>query len=208
MASVAALHATQLDEIDPEEIGQSSPVDLPAARAAAEALLRALGADLDSESLRETPRRVAAAYAELLSPRPFVATTFDNDEGYEGLVVVSHIPFTSLCEHHLLPFTGEATVGYLPGKRLIGLSKLAHVVAYFARRLQVQERMTMQIARWLDDELGPEGVGVVVVAEHSCMTMRGAQARGSQTSTSALLGALRDDPSARAEFMSSASSVH
>jgi GTP cyclohydrolase IA len=208
VASVAALHATPLDEVDPEEVGQSSLVDLPAARAAAEALLRALGADLDSESLRETPRRVAAAYAELLSPRPFIATTFDNDEGYDGLVVVSHIPFTSLCEHHLLPFTGEATVGYLPGKRLIGLSKLAHVVTCFARRLQVQERMTMQIARWIDDELGPEGVGVVVVAEHSCMTMRGAQARGSQTSTSALLGALRDDPSARAEFMNSASSAH
>ncbi len=203
--TLAALHTAEPDEIDSAEQSEDqSPVDLAAAQVAARALLRAIGADPDRDELRDTPRRVAAAYAELLSPRPFVATTFPNDEQYEGLVVVSHIPFTSLCEHHLLPFTGEATVGYLPGTRLLGLSKLAHVVAYFARRLQVQERMTMQIARWLDDELGPLGVGVVVVAEHSCMTMRGAQARGAHTTTSALLGVLRDDPSARAEFMASA----
>lgn len=204
--SVAALHATADVDTDATDV-DASPVDLPAARAAAEALLRALGADMTAESLRDTPRRVAAAYAELLSPQPFAPTTFANDEGYDGLVVVSHIRFTSLCEHHLLPFTGEATVGYLPGKRLIGLSKLAHVVGYFARRLQVQERMTMQIARWLDDELGPAGVGVVVVAEHSCMTMRGVQAMGATTTTSSLLGVLREDPAARAEFMAAASSA-
>jgi GTP cyclohydrolase IA len=205
--SVAALHATEPDAADNSPGAGSGVVDLPAATVAAAALLRALGADPDSEALRDTPRRVAAAYAELLSLRPFVATTFDNDEDYDGLVVVSHIPFTSLCEHHLLPFTGEATVGYLPGKRLVGLSKLAHVVAYFTRRLQVQERMTMQIARWLDDELAPEGVGVLVLAEHSCMTMRGVQARGAMTSTSALLGRLRTDPLARAEFMDAAVSA-
>jgi len=203
--TVAALHPADPDEVDSTEESEGwSPVDLPAAQAAARALLHAIGADPDREELRDTPRRVAAAYAELLSPRPFVATAFPNDERYEGLVVVSQIAFTSLCEHHLLPFTGEATVGYLPGDRLLGLSKLAHVVAYFARRLQVQERMTMQIARWLEDELSPLGVGVVVVAEHSCMTMRGAQARGARTTTSALLGVLRDDPSARAEFMAAA----
>jgi GTP cyclohydrolase IA len=205
--SVAALHAPQPDEADNVPGADPAFVDLPAARVAAAALLRALGADPDSEALRDTPRRVASAYAELLSPRPFVATTFDNDEDYDGLVVVSHIPFTSLCEHHLLPFTGTATVGYLPGKRLVGLSKLAHVVAYFARRLQVQERMTMQIARWLDDELAPDGVGVLVLAEHSCMTMRGVQAKGAMTSTSALLGRLRSDPLARAEFMDAAVSA-
>jgi GTP cyclohydrolase IA len=199
--TVSALHASQPEAV--EELRRPVPgvVDVPAAEAAAAALLRALGADPEAGSLQDTPRRVAAAYAELLSPRPFVATTFDNDEQYDGLVVVTQIPFTSICEHHLLPFTGEAAVGYLPGSRLIGLSKLAHVVGYFARRLQVQERMTMQIARWLDDELGPEGVGVVVVAEHSCMTMRGVQAKGAKTSTSALLGVLRADPAARAEFM-------
>jgi GTP cyclohydrolase IA len=203
--SVASLvHSSDLEEVLDDANLEGSAVDLPAAQIAVKELLRALGADADSESLRETPRRVAAAYAELLTPRPFVATTFDNDEEYDGLVVVSHIPFTSLCEHHLLPFSGEAAVGYLPGKRLIGLSKLAHVVGYFARRLQVQERMTMQIARWLDDELSPAGVGVVVVAEHSCMTMRGVQSRGASTSTSALLGVLRDDPAARAEFMNAA----
>lgn len=203
--TVSALHAADAEPLDDAPEADWSPVDLPAAQAAARALLRALGADPDEESLRETPRRVAAAFSELLSPRPFAPTTFANDEGYDGLVVVTHIPFTSLCEHHLLPFTGEATVAYLPGKRLLGLSKLAHVVAYFARRLQVQERMTMQIARWLEDELGPEGVGVVVTAEHSCMTMRGVQAKGAKTTTSTLLGAVRDDPSVRAEFMAAAS---
>jgi GTP cyclohydrolase I len=176
-------------------------VDLDAAQDAVRAFLRAIGADLDSESLEETPRRVADAYAELLTPRPFQATTFANDEGYDELIVARSIPFHSLCMHHLLPFHGVAHVGYLPGERIIGLSKLARVVELFARDLQIQERMTMQIARWLEDELEPRGVGVVLEAEHLCMTLRGVQKRGTKTATSALRGLVRDDPRTRQEFL-------
>ena len=154
-------------------------IDLEAAEAAAAALIRALGMDLDSPSIAKTPRRVAHAFAELLTPREFTLTTFPNDEQYDELVLSKNIAFTSLCEHHLLPFTGTASVGYLPGPRILGLSKLARVVEMFARRPQVQERMTKQIASWLDTELGPRGVGVVIEAEHTCMTLRGVQARGS-----------------------------
>src|ERR1043165_346586 len=135
--------------------------------------LDALGVDLTDESLQDTPRRVAAAFSELLTPLPFEPTTFPNDEGYDELVVARSIPFHSLCEHHLLPFTGVAHVAYLPGERIVGLSKLARVVELYARRLQVQERMTTQIADWLEVELEPQGVGVVVEAEHLCMTVRG-----------------------------------
>ncbi len=176
-------------------------VDRPAAEAAARDLLEALGVDLDTESTRETPRRMVAGYAELLTPTEFNATTFPNDEGYDELVVARGIPFHSLCEHHLLPFIGVAHVGYLPGERIIGLSKLARVVDLFARRLQVQERMTTQIARWLERELGPKGVGVVLEAEHTCMSLRGVQKTGSTTVTSALHGLVRDDPRTRAEFL-------
>jgi GTP cyclohydrolase I len=124
-------------------------VDRRAAERAARGLLAALGADLTREGLRDTPRRMAAAYAELLTPQPFEPTTFPNDEGYDELVVARSIPFQSLCEHHLLPFFGVAHVGYLPGERILGLSKLARVVDLFARDLQVQERLTTQVARWL-----------------------------------------------------------
>jgi GTP cyclohydrolase I len=137
----------------------------------------------------------------MFAPRPFELTTFPNDEGYDELVLARGIPFTSICEHHLLPFTGIAAVGYLPDHRIIGLSKLARVVELFARRPQVQERMTKQIAGWLDSHLRPRGVGVVLHAEHSCMTMRGVEARGSTTVTSTLLGILRTDPRTRAEFV-------
>jgi GTP cyclohydrolase IA len=119
------------------------------AEEAAAEFLAALGVDLDDESLRETPRRMVAMYEELLSPAPFEATTFPNDGGYDELVVARDIPFHSLCEHHLLPFTGVAHVGYLPGERIVGLSKLARVVDHFARALQVQERLTTQVAGWL-----------------------------------------------------------
>jgi GTP cyclohydrolase I len=147
-----------------------------------------------------TPRRVAAAYAELLTPREFSLTTFPNDEGYDELVLARDIPLQSLCQHHLLPFTGVAHVGYLPGARILGLSKLARVVEMFARRLQVQERLTKQVADWLQDHLEPKGVGVVIEAEHLCMSMRGVQARGCRTVTSALHGLLREDARSRAEF--------
>jgi GTP cyclohydrolase IA len=177
-------------------------VDVEAAAAAVEDLMRALGMDVDDPSLRRTPARVANAYAEMLAPREFGLTTFPNEERYDELVVARDIPFTSICEHHLLPFTGTASVGYLPGNRILGLSKLARVVELFARRPQVQERLTKQVANWLDDHLNPRGVGVVMSAEHSCMTLRGVRAQGSSTVTSAMLGALRDDSRTRAEFLS------
>ncbi len=179
----------------------SHPMDLAAAEDAARDLLLALGADLGDESLRDTPRRMASMYGELLTPAPFTATTFPNDGGYDELVVATQIPFHSLCEHHLLPFTGVAHVAYLPGERIVGLSKLARVVDLFARGLQVQERLPTQVARWLDEHLAPKGVGVVLEAEHLCMSLRGVQKPGARTVTSALYGALRDDPRTRAEFL-------
>jgi len=191
--SIAALHAVPTDP---------SFVDLEAAEAAAADLLQALGADTTSESLEDTPRRIAAMYAELLSPMPFDATTFPNDGGYDELVVAREIQFHSLCEHHLLPFTGVAHVAYLPGERILGLSKLARVVDYFARSLQVQERLTTQVAGWLQRELEPKGVGVVIEAEHMCMSLRGVQKPGAKTVTSALHGLVRDDARTRQEFLS------
>jgi len=182
--------------------GTIGSVDLPAAERAAADLMKALGMDTDDPDLARTPERVAHAYADLLTPREFTMTTFPNTEGYDELVVVSSIAFTSLCEHHLLPFTGTASVGYLPGQRILGLSKLARVVELFARRPQVQERMTKQIAEWLDGHLAPRGTGVVVTAEHSCMTLRGARATGSVTTTSAHTGLIRTDQRTRSEFLS------
>ncbi|WP_205648254.1 GTP cyclohydrolase I FolE [Actinomadura rubteroloni] len=176
-------------------------LDLAAAEQAAAQFLAALGVDASAEGLRDTPRRMAHAYAELFGPRPFDLTTFPNDEGYDELIVVRAIPLRSVCEHHLLPFVGVAHVGYLPGDRIVGLSKLARVVEHFARRPQVQERLTKQVADWLHAHLRAQGVGVVVEADHSCMTLRGAQTPGTRTITSALVGTLRDDARTRAEFL-------
>lgn len=175
-------------------------VDLAAAETAAAQFLTALGVSLESESLQGTPGRMARAYAELFRPRPFDLTTFPNDEGYDELVLARAIPVRSVCEHHLLPFVGVAHVGYLPADRILGLSKLARVVENFACRPQVQERLTMQIANWLTEQLHPKGVGVVIEAEHICMTLRGVQATGSSTVTSSLLGTLRADARSRQEF--------
>ena len=177
-------------------------VDLARAERAAAELLRALGAEIDSEHLRDTPRRVAKAYAELLTPSPFNATTFPNDEGYDELILVRDIPFQSLCAHHLLPFHGTAHLAYLPADRLVGLSKLGRVVDLFARELQVQERLTTQIADWLEANLEPRGVGVIVEAEHLCMSLRGVQKPGSLTVTSALRGLVKEDARTRQEFLS------
>jgi len=152
--------------------------------------------------LAHTPARVAASYAELLGPREFDLTTFPNDEGYDELVVARDIAFASLCEHHLLPFVGVAHVAYMPGDRILGLSKLARVVELFARRLQVQERLTKQVATWLQDNVQPKGVGVVLEAEHMCMSIRGVRATGAKTVTSALYGSIRNDPRTRQEFLS------
>ncbi len=177
-------------------------VDVAAASEAVRDLLFALGRDPDSEHLADTPDRVARAYAELLSPEPFELTTFPNDEGYDELIVARDIPFHSLCEHHLMPFQGVAHVGYVPADRILGLSKLARVVELFARDLQVQERLTKQIAEWLQEQVAPRGVGVVLEADHQCMTLRGVRATGSRTVTSALHGLIRDDARTRHEFMS------
>jgi GTP cyclohydrolase I len=175
-------------------------IDVPAAERAVTDLLRALGRDPESPHLADTPRRVADAFAELLTPPPFDLTTFANDEGYNELVLATGIPVQSLCEHHLLPFTGVAHIGYLPGERILGLSKLARVLDLFARDLQVQERLTQQVANWLQDNLNPRGVGVVIEAEHLCMSLRGVRARGARTTTSALHGVLREDARTRHEF--------
>ncbi|TYB39604.1 GTP cyclohydrolase I FolE [Micromonospora sp. AP08] len=174
--------------------------DPAAAEQAAADFLAALGVDLSADGLADTPGRMARAYAELLTPREFQLTTFANDEGYDELVLARAIPIRSVCEHHLLPFVGVAHVGYLPGERILGLSKLARVVELFAHGPQVQERLTKQIADWLTGQLRPRGVGVVIEAEHLCMTLRGVQAVGSSTITSTLLGTLRDDHRSRAEF--------
>ncbi|HEY7595840.1 MAG TPA: GTP cyclohydrolase I FolE [Actinophytocola sp.] len=175
-------------------------VDHAAAERAVADLLRALGKDPTSEHLADTPARVARSFAELLSPREFQLTTFPNDEGYDEMVVARSIPVQSLCEHHLLPFHGVAHVGYLPGERILGLSKLARVVELFARDLQVQERLTKQVADWLQEHLAPKGVGVVIEAEHMCMALRGVRAPGAVTVTSAVHGLLREDRGSRQEF--------
>ena len=185
----------QLRLVDP-----SPAVDLPRAERAVADLLAALGQDPFSAHLADTPRRVAASYAELLTPPSFTPTTFPNDEGYDELVLARAIPFASLCQHHLLPFVGVAHVGYLPAERILGLSKLARVVELFARRLQLQERLTTQVADWLQAQLAPKGVGVVLEAEHQCMTIRGVHAAGARTVTSALHGLLRSDQRLRQEF--------
>lgn len=178
--------------------------DLQAAEHAGALFLRALGVEPDDAAMPDlalTPRRFAAAYAELLSPRPFDFTTFDNAEGYDELVLVREIPVQSVSEHHLLPFVGVAHVGYLPAARIVGLSKLPRLVEHYACRLQTQERLTVQIADALHAQLNPRGVGVVVEASHSCMTLRGARAGASNTITSALRGVLRE-PASRSEFLS------
>ncbi len=175
-------------------------IDHDAAIRAVSDLLIALGRDPSTEHLVETPRRVAETFAELLTPEPFDLTTFPNDEGYDELVLVRDIPFRSLCEHHLLPFHGIAHVGYLPADRILGLSKLARVVDRFAADLQTQERLTLLIAGWIDQHLRPKGVGVVIEADHMCMSLRGVRASGARTLTSVMHGLLRDDARSRQEF--------
>ena len=174
--------------------------DREAAARAVSDLLVALGRDPADVHLADTPRRVGDAYIELLSPPPFNLTTFPNDEGYDELVLARGIPFQSLCQHHLLPFHGVAHLGYVPDARILGLSKLARVVELFARDLQVQERLTRQIADWLYENLAAKAVGVVIEADHLCMSLRGVRAAGSRTVTSALHGLLRDDARSRQEF--------
>jgi GTP cyclohydrolase IA len=192
---------TQELTLDDPRIATAGPVaDLAAAERAAADFLTALGVDFDGDGLRETPGRMARAYAELFDPRPLKLTTFPNIEGYDELVLARGIPFRTVCEHHLLPFSGVAHVGYLPGERILGLSKLARLVEHFAARPQTQERLTKQVADCLFERLHPRGAGVVLEADHSCMTLRGVRAIGATTITSALLGSLRADQRSRTEF--------
>jgi GTP cyclohydrolase I len=197
----SAAQETRLARWRPRVSHPQEEVDLGAAERAAADLLAALGLPIDTDAMAETPRRMAHAYAEMLRAPAFDLTTFDNTEEYDELVLVEDIPVHSLCEHHMLPFTGVAHVGYLPGERILGLSKFARIVDFFARRAQTQERLTKQVAEHLQSQLSPRGVGVVIEAEHTCMSLRGAKAEGTRTVTSALFGQLRDDPATRAEFL-------
>ena len=176
-------------------------IDTEAAVQAAADLLVALGLPLGKTGMEETPRRMAMAYAEMLTVPDFDQTTFRNDEDYDELVLVEDIPVQSLCEHHMLPFTGVAHIGYLPGQRILGLSKFARLVEFYSRRPQTQERLTKQIADHLHHHLEARGTGVVIEASHSCMSLRGARAVGARTVTSTLYGDLRDNPALRGEFL-------
>lgn len=176
------------------------------AEAAVRTLIEWAGDDPTREGLLETPARVARSYRELfggyeIDPRDYLARTFEEVGGYDELIVLSDIPVVSFCEHHMLPFTGRAHVGYLPTDRVVGISKLARVVSGFSRRLQIQEKLSAEIAAAIQDILNPQGVGVVIEAEHSCMTMRGVNTPGSRLTTSRLLGVIRDDPRTREEFL-------
>jgi GTP cyclohydrolase I len=191
LADELDVDADAVDSTPHLHVVPDTEIDLAKAERAVADLLDALGVDRATDGLASTPARVARAYGELLT----------NDEGYDELVVARAIPFSSLCEHHLLPFTGLAHVGYLPDARLLGLSKLARVVDHFSRRLQVQERLTAQVANFIATTLQPKGVGVVIEAEHLCMSLRGVRSSGTRTVTSALKGLVRDDPRTRAEFL-------
>ncbi|GAA1022124.1 hypothetical protein Aple_064760 [Acrocarpospora pleiomorpha] len=187
---------------NPGDLVAGSPrLNIAQAELAAAALLAALGVPADSEVARRTPARMVAGLAELLTCPPWEFTTFPNREYQHELVLVRDVPFTSMCAHHLLPFSGVAQVGVLPGERIAGLSKLARAVEVFAARMQVQEELGQQIAAYLDQQLQCRGVGVVLVAEHLCMTRRGVRAAGAAAITIATRGQLRDDLAARAEFL-------
>ena len=182
------------------------PVSAHEAEAAVRTLIRWAGDDPDREGLLDTPGRVTRSYKELfagyeIEPRQYLERTFEEVGGYDQMVVLKDIRFVSFCEHHMLPVVGKAHVAYLPTDRVVGISKLARVVRGFARRLQIQEKMTSEIAEAIQTVLKPHGVGVVIEAEHSCMTLRGVNAPGASLSTSHLIGVVRDDPRTREEFM-------
>ncbi len=176
------------------------------AEEAVRTLLRWAGDDPGREGLLGTPERVARAYEEFfagyqIDPTEYLARTFEEIEGYDEMIVLRDIRFESHCEHHLAPIVGKAHVGYLPASRVVGISKLARVVDVYARRLQLQEKMTAQIAKAIDDVLQPRGVGVIIDSEHHCMTTRGVHKPGTSMVTSRMLGAFREDPQLRREFL-------
>src|SRR5215213_4174130 len=194
------------DSVDPEpRYLNEAPVDLARIERAVREILISVGEDPSREGLLKTPNRVARSYAELMSglrvdPRAHLKTVFH--ERYDEVVLLRDIEFHSLCEHHLLPFTGRAHVAYLPGGKVVGLSKLARLVEGYARRPQVQERLTTQIADALMEELSPVGAACVIEAVHTCMTIRGAKKHGSTMVTSALRGIFKENPASRAEILS------
>lgn len=176
------------------------------AEAAVRTLLAWAGDDPAREGLVETPKRVAKAFDEFFSgyrqdPEEFLRRTFEETEGYDEMVLVRNITLHSHCEHHMVPFIGRAHVAYLPDRRIVGLSKLARVVDLYSRRLQVQERLTVQIADAIDSVLKPRGVAVVIEAKHQCMSLRGVRKPCADTVTSRMIGAFREDPSTRREFL-------
>lgn len=176
------------------------------AEEAVRTLLRWAGEDPDREGLLETPKRVVEAYSDWYSgyaidPRAYLRRTFEEMGGYDEMVVLRDIEFESHCEHHMAPIIGRAHVGYLPTTKVVGISKLARVVDVFARRFQVQEKMTAEIARCINDVLQPRGVGVVIEAAHECMTTRGVHKRGVSMITSKMLGSFRTDARTRSEFL-------
>ena len=183
------------------------------AEAAVRVLIEWAGDDPDREGLLETPKRVAKSYKELFAgyaedPRAYLEKTFEEVGGYDELIVLQDIRVVSFCEHHMLPFLGRAHVGYLPKNRVVGISKLARVVNSFARRMQIQEKLTAEIAEAIQEVLDPHGVGVMIESEHSCMTMRGVNTPGSNLVTSRLMGVIRDDPRTREEFLKLARQGH
>ncbi|HEY5105993.1 MAG TPA: GTP cyclohydrolase I FolE [Caulobacteraceae bacterium] len=176
------------------------------AEAAVRTLIRWAGDDPDREGLIETPGRVVRSYRELFAgydanPQDYLERTFEEVGGYDELIVLRDIRVVSFCEHHMLPVLGRAHVGYLPTDRVVGISKLARVVHGFARRLQIQEKLTADIAKAIEKVLKPKGVGVVIEAEHSCMTLRGVNTPGASLTTSHLTGVIRDDARTREEFL-------
>ena len=185
---------------------KKSPVSKAEAEAAVRTLLSWAGEDPKREGLLETPKRVAEAYRDWFSgyaidPRDYLQRTFEEMAGYDEMIVLRDIEFESHCEHHMAPIIGKAHVGYLPTSKVVGISKLARVVDVFARRFQVQEKMTAEIARCIDEVLQPRGVGVVIEAAHECMTTRGVHKRGVSMITSKMLGAFREDARTRSEFL-------
>jgi GTP cyclohydrolase IA len=186
------------------ETGLPHKVDLPRIERAVREILLAIGENPEREGLRKTPARVGRSYAELISglyedPRRYLRTVFH--ERYDEVVLLRNIEFNSLCEHHLLPFTGRVHVAYLPDGKVVGLSKLARMVDGYARRPQVQERLTTQIADALWEELNPQGAACVIEAIHTCMTVRGVRRPGSTMVTSALRGVFKDNPASRSEIL-------
>jgi len=201
MKNIASVHGTK---------PVSSPRTRPSQAEIEDAfrlIFRWIGADPDRDGLRETPSRLFRAYKEYFSgyeqdPELILKKTFEEMDGYDEMVVLRGIPFESHCEHHVAPIIGRAWVAYVPERRVVGISKLARVVETYAKRLQIQERLTAQVAHTIEKVLKPQGVGVVIKAEHHCMSSRGVHVHGTDLVTSRMLGCFRDNPMTRQEFLS------